>query len=288
MDDAPQMSPAGFEDLPTMGTPRQTELSKQLRARKGTPHSKKVVLVESDEEEGEGSDVLTPTSGEEDNDAQPASQDLAVSEEHHEGLLTPSETSAQSSDTGDDAPPVTSDTDAGAREFQAYEEDTHEVQDVTNFAFDEGTTRMPDDTTVLDSENFSMISVDSLPSNGGRSSPPKPEDIRKTTAPTIGSLLKHEYLRSSENTTVSSESPISEGLTLPSSQDLGGMSARPMGPTLSRFKTPVLDADVPSAPPALEPPQPAIPKSETPKLGRVVTAGVALQGLVDPSRLTPE
>jgi hypothetical protein len=288
MDDAPQKSPAGFEDLPTAHTPRQTDLSRQLRTRKGTPHSKKVVLIGSDDEGGEGSDVLTPTSGEDDDDAPQASQDLAASEEHHEGLLTPSETSAQSSDTGDDAPPATSDTDAGALEFQAYEDDGHEVQDVTIFAFDEGTTRMPDDTTVLDSETFSMISVDSLPSNVGRSSPPKPEDVRKSTAPTIGSLLKHEYLRSSEDTTAGSQSPISEGLTLPLSQNLGGISARPMRPILTRFKTPVLDADVPSAPPALEPTQPAIIKSETPRLGRVVTAGVALQGLVDPSRLTPE
>jgi hypothetical protein len=288
MDDAPHMSPAGFEDLPIADTPIRTTSSKQLRARKGTPHAKKAVLVESEEDEGEGSDVLTPTSGEEDNEAQQPSEDLALPEEHQDDLFTPSETSAQSSEAGDDAPAATGDTGAGAQEFQAYEDADDEVQDGTKFAFDEGTTRMPDDTTVLDSENFSMISVDSLPSNAGRSSPPKPEETHNTTVPNIGSHLRHEYLRSSESPTSGSQFPITEGLTLPSSHSITGLSARPIRPTLSRLTTPVLDNTAPLAPPALEPVQPTVPKSQTPRLGRVVTAGVALQGLLDPTRLTPE
>ncbi|KAF1833770.1 hypothetical protein BDW02DRAFT_639855 [Decorospora gaudefroyi] len=280
----PHTSPEGFEDLPAVSTPRQADLGAKLRARKGTPHAKKIVRVESDEdeEEGEGSDVLTPTSGEEEHEGHEASEDLAMSEDPRGDLLTPSEASAHSSDAEHFPPNAAGDIDidAGAHDAQSFEDDEDEVQDVTHFAFDEGTTRMPDDTTVLDSENFSIISVDSLPSNGARSSPPKPEDTQASTAPSVGSLLRHEYLR---------PSPTSDRPAIPSPQGPTAVGpVAPVRPTLLRYKTPVVDTQVPSAPPALEPAQPAVPKSETPKLGRVVTAGVALQGLLDPSRITPE
>jgi hypothetical protein len=226
--------------------------------------------MESDEHEEEGSDVLTPTSGEEDdNNHVHIDQDLDISEDGHASLPTPSESSAPSSDAEIDQ----------GRAF----DDEPDDRDTAKIAFDEGTTRMPDDTVVMDSENFTMISLDTLLSNGTRS-PPKPEHTQNTTAPTVGSSLRHEYLGPSTVTMHNAEISPTREVAPPLSQTFTA-SAGPVRPKLSRFVTPVVDADLPSAPPALEP---ILPKPQTPTLGRVVTAGVALQGLLDPTRLTPE
>ncbi|EOA92008.1 uncharacterized protein SETTUDRAFT_162544, partial [Exserohilum turcica Et28A] len=161
-----------------------------MRARRSTPYAKRVAIIESDEDE-EGSDVLTPTSGEEEEEeALPESHHLSTPEDEGD-VLTPSETSAQSSDSSDDASNITGDDGAGqvAQDF----EDDDETQG-QQFVFDEGTTRMPDDTTMLDSETFSMISVESLQSNGARASPSNTMLSNTTAAPRAGSSLRHEYL----------------------------------------------------------------------------------------------
>lgn len=263
-------------ELPVVDTPPRTELGDRLRARKGTPHSKKVVTISSGEESDEESDVLTPTSGEDEDGPGDEMQDPFTT-----GGVTEEVQGSIGSEAGE-----------ASHYDQPFEEEDEEVQDTTKFAFDEGTTRMPDDTTVIDSENFSMISVDSLPSSGGLTSPPKPEDV-SNPMPQIGSMLsmlRHEYLQPSiVNTSASPKleipksSPALHGISSSMDANVG-----PSRPAFRRYVTPVIDAAIPSAPPEAAPLQTAPPKSETPRLGRVVTAGVALQGVLDPSRLTPE
>ncbi|KAL5115893.1 hypothetical protein ACEQ8H_006209 [Pleosporales sp. CAS-2024a] len=228
------------DELPIVDTPPRTELGDRLRARRGTPHSKKIVVISSDEESAEDSDLLTPDSDE-------------------------------------------------AHSSHPVEDDDEELQDATNFAFDQGTTRMPDDTTIMDSENFSIISVDSLPSRGNVTSPRKPKEHKNPT-PRSASMLKHEYLQPLAENASTSESreapqPSSAHVSLASTL---APHAGPTRPVMRRYVTPVIDSAIPSAPPQVAPAFMAPPKADTPRLGRVVTAGVALQGLMDPSRLTPE
>jgi hypothetical protein len=276
-------------EIPVVDTPPRTELGERLRARKHTPHSKKVVTISSGEESDEASDVLTPASEEEDNGP-------GV---HIQGPFATGSASEEPADLFEneaDAAEPSSEASAHviSDDIQSSQpsEDENEPQDTTKFAFDEGTTRMPDDTTVMDSENFSMISVASLPTSGGLTSPPKAGDV-STITPQIGSTLsmsKHEYLQPSIGNT-SSTQHLDVPNSSPAHQDItSGMTsnAGPSRPVFRRYVTPVIDAAIPSAPPEVAPVQTAPPKSETPRLGRVVTAGVALQGMLDPSRLTPE
>lgn len=269
--------------VPVANTPTRTVEKKQMGARKGTPYAKKtdVVLDMTDERSDEASDVLTPSSD----------------DEEFEGVHLPQKTAEQVGipqealdvhydDYGVTADPTTDNDEVlSSQEF----EDEEDIQDATNFAFEEGTTRMPDDTTVLDSENFSMISVDSLPSNGGFSSPPKPEELQGSASRSTGSLLRHEYLRPATNTVTEVPSPriTSQPTSAPYASNPNLLAdARPVASP--RYTTPAIDIEEPSEPPAIQPIPVVVPKTETPKLGRVVTAGVALQGLLDPSRITPD
>jgi hypothetical protein len=273
-------------EIPVVDTPPQTKLGNQVRARKGTPHAKQIlpITLSSDEESEQDSDVLTPTSGEEESPEEVMSDPFT-------SVPTPEEPQRSSSQRPDlfensSPDPVVPVVHVESYSNEPYEDDDEEPQDVTTFAFDEGTTRMVDDTTVIDSENFSMISVDSLPSSGGLTSPPKPEDV-EGPAPQIGSRLRHEYLPTS-NATSSDTPEISRSLEVPRASPGLAPNGGPSRPAIRRYVTPVIDAAVPSMPPVVEPTQPAQPKTETPRLGRVVTAGVALQGVLDPTRLTPE
>ncbi|EAT86159.2 hypothetical protein SNOG_06328 [Parastagonospora nodorum SN15] len=274
-------------ELPVIDTPPRTELGDRLRARKNTPHAKKAVTISSDEESDQDSDVLTPTSGEDDNGADEEMEDPFAT------AGAPEETRAvveHESNSVDAYPEIEGPVACGEMlSDQPTEDDEEELQDATNFAFDEGTTRMPDDTTVMDSENFSMISVESLPHSGGLTSPPKAEVNSKPT-PQSGSMLRHEYLEPSMSVT---SPPKAQQVSAPSPKLLNVSSSLQPNtglsrPAFRRFVTPVIDAAIPSAPPEPAPVQVAPPKAETPGLGRVVTAGVALQGVLDPSRLTPE
>jgi hypothetical protein len=275
-------------EMPVVDTLLQTKLGNHLRARKGTPHAKKIVPIalSSDEESEQESDVLTPTSGEEESPEEAMSDPFT-------SIPVPENTQRSSSQQPDMFENSPLDTVVPVVQVESYsgepsENDDEEPQDVTIFAFDEGTTRMVDDTTVIDSENFSMISVDSLPSSGGLTSPPKPEDVERS-APQIGSMLRHEYLQPSvANATGSDAQQISPSLEVPRTSPGLALNEGSSRPTFRRYVTPIIDAEVPSMPPVIEPTQPVQPKTETPRLGRVVTAGVALQGVLDPSRLTPE
>jgi hypothetical protein len=262
-------------------------LAKPLRARKGTPHSKVVpVSVSSDENTGDDGGVLTPTSGDEDGASKDATHDPFTSSTLLRGRAAQSDHPTQK-DKSKTSLHDTTHRQESLPAGQAFEND--EKEDVTNFAFDEGTTRMLDDTTIIDSENFSMISVASLQSNGGLTSAPKPARSNEM-APRVGSMLRHEHL----GMPTSSNSPpavekLSNLLSVAPRVSPSLISANAKSrPALRRFITPIVDAAVPSIPPVIEPGQPPAEKSETPGLGRVVTAGVALQGLLEPSRLTPE
>lgn len=280
-------------ELPALDTPPHTKLGEKLRARKGTPHARKVVsvYVSSDEESEGDSDILTPTSGGEESEPQEPAQVPFAPQATHEDLHTSTGASIRCSATGTDTRSTAEDQDAEEVCVQEFEDDEgDDVQDFTNFALDEGATRMPDDTTVIDSENFSMISVDSLPSNGGFSSPPKMDEPQTTNNPSIGAQLGRQSLEpSSSNQTSSGPLTVGKSPVDTYHDSIGLLSTDSKRPNrLPRYQTPAIDIEVPSAPPAIEPVQPTIPKTETPRIGRVVTAGVALQGVLDPSRLTPQ
>ena len=256
--------------LPVLDTPLRAEMGKAFRTRKGTPHSKKVLThVSSDDHSGGDGDVLTPSSGEDDEEHQETARKMSYNAQAATGRDNFDEIDVQALEEEDD-------------------DDDDDVQDMTNFALEEGTTRMLDDTTVLDSENFSMISVASLPSNrGGLSSPPKPEDLQAAVTTDIGSLLQHEYLRQSRGQKPASGVQVPNQ---PSPAPVHGLTDLvSLNSTLpsSRYETPVIDTDLASVPPAIQSIQPPVSKTETPLLGRAVTAGVVLQGVLDPTRLTP-
>lgn len=249
-----------------VNTPQETELSKRLHARKGTPHAVNPLAIEisSDDESDEASHVLTPTSG---------NEDATEFEQAH--ALNANEGESDHEEDIDFAEP-----------FEHEDDDDDEVE-ADNFAFDEGITRMPDDSTIIDSEGFSIISVDSLPT---KSSPPKADESQNAPVPSIASIVNREYVNpaavrdlSREQTTVSKSSPGPSRL-LPTGKPVKSSPAT----SQQRHITPAVDSEIPSRPPTLEPAYTAHPKVETPKMGRALTAGVALQGLMDPARFTPE
>lgn len=244
-------------------TPPNTELSKRIRARKGTPHSKVVTLLDdlSDEDTSDENGAHTPSGTDE---------DAPVIAAHEQDSF------AQGA--------VPEDVAQGQCQKGDNNDDIHEA---TTYAFEEGVTRMPDDTTILDSENFSMVSVDSLPSSGGLTSPLDGRNINTSHVHNEESHLDGSYLkiptpsirRSPRQATKSSPGPLRTSIAQP--QTKSSLSAP------RRHKTPVMETRSPSNPPAIEPLSNSHLEAETPKIGRVVRAGVALQGVVDPSRITP-
>ncbi|KAG9203255.1 hypothetical protein G6514_003174 [Epicoccum nigrum] len=238
-----------------LDTPQETETSNRLHGRKGTPHATNplAIVISSDEESDEDSDNLTP-----------GSEDEAGHGAGLEAEINHAEPFAHDDDDDDD-----------------------DEVDADNFAFDEGTTRMPDDSTIIDSEGFSVISVDSLPS---RSSPPKADEIQSAPVPNIASVMKRDHL----NPAAISQAARERGG--PSRSSPGPSHLAPASKTVQsspnvahpRYITPAVDKEVPSAPPSIEPARPVPVKVETPKMGRALTAGVALQGVLDPARFTPD
>lgn len=245
-----------------LDTPQDTEKSKP-QPRKGTPHATNPLTIEisSDEDSDEASDVLTPASGDED-DARSVEPRV-----HNSTQATP-------------RPAV----DIDYAEPFEHDDDDDEVE-LDDFAFDEGTTRMPDDSTIIDSEGFSIISVDSLPS---RSSPPKAGDAQIIPVPSIASVMDRDQENPAKQLNreqgVASKSSPGPSRLVPTSKPVQSSS----GLAQPRYITPAVDNENPSAPPSIQPARAAPTNVETPKIGRALTAGVALQGLVDPSRFTPE
>jgi hypothetical protein len=250
---------------PMRFTPLQTELSQKIRARKGTPaHKTKVVLeISSDEESDEDSGIHTPLMTDED-----------APEVRNQPTVEPAE----------------------IMEFEAPEDDDYieedGVQDATNFAFEEGATRMPDDTTILESENFSMVSVDSLPSSGGLTSPAYGPMGRTPTGPSQGTTQDSAYLKIPPAELPQLRNSPAATSDSSHSHSYNAQTAALVNPSLpvapSRHKTPSIESRSPSHPPPIVAAQLSPTEAATPKIGRVVKAGVALQGLLDPNRVTPE
>jgi hypothetical protein len=258
-----QANVAEYEE-PIRFTPVQTELSQRLRERKGTPARKAKSLIEISSDEEESDD--------------------------ESGLHTPSGTDEEVPNAPDR--PTIETEEARADEDAADDryDDEEVAEDLTEFAFEEGATRMPDDTTILESENFSMVSVDSLPSSGELTSPAYGPTGRTPAGPNLATIRDSAYLtipsaeiqqlRNSPAARTSS-SGVSEG---------AGPDAR-LAPSDAvappRYKTPSMESRESSQPPPIEPTRLSPTEAATPKIGRVVTAGVALQGALDPNRLTP-
>lgn len=240
-----------------LDTPQETEKSKP-HTRKGTPHAVNPLTIEisSDEESDEASDILTPASGDED--------EARVEGPH---VHSSTQTAAGPAEAIDYAEP--------------FEHDDDDEIEADDFALDEGTTRMPDDSTIIDSEGFSIISVDSLPS---RSSPPKADEIRKPQVPSITSVLNRDPRQLNREQSVASKSSPGPSRRVPTTKPVQSSP----GLAQPRHITPAVDNENPSAPPSIQPARATPAKIETPKMGRALTAGVALQGVLDPSRFTPE
>ncbi|KAF1930013.1 uncharacterized protein M421DRAFT_99982 [Didymella exigua CBS 183.55] len=247
-----------------LDTPQDTERSKP-QPRRGTPHATNPLTIEisSDEDSDKASNILTPSSGDGGD---------AHAERSHVHISTQA-ASVPAEDVG------------YAEPFENGDDNDETGSD--DFAFDEGTTRMPDDSTIIDSEGFSIISVDSLPS---RSSPPKAAETGSAPVPSIASVLD----RDQPNTATTQQPSREPGATSKSSPGRSRLvpTSKPAhsspGLAQPRYITPAVDNENPSVPPCLQPTRAAPTKIETPKMGRALTAGVALQGLMDPSRITPE
>ncbi|KAF3048509.1 hypothetical protein E8E11_003992 [Didymella keratinophila] len=246
-----------------LDTPQETDKSKP-QPRKGTPHAINPLTVEisSDEESDEDSDLLTPASGDEEE--------------------------AQSTDArrrrSTQVTPGPENLDL-AEPFEHEDDDDDIEAEADDFAFDEGTTRMPDDSTIIDSEGFSIISVDSLPS---RSSPPKAGETPSVPAPSIASVLDHDAQNPAkkairEQGAASKSSPGPSRL-VPTSKPVQSSP----GLAQPRYITPAVDNENPAVPPSIKPARADPTPIETPKMGRALTASVGLQGVLDPSCFTPE
>ncbi|KAF1952425.1 hypothetical protein CC80DRAFT_527752 [Byssothecium circinans] len=263
------LPPAGRKDLDLFRdvaadmrfTPPQTDLSQRVRARKNTPAAKGKVLVEveSDEESDNETDIRTPS----------GSDDDGLNAQSQRGVMHSDNASTEHVEQID--PPSDDEYDA--------------LQDMTGFAFEEGATRMPDDTTIVESEQFSMISVDSLPSSGGLTSPVYGPTGRTPTVP-HAAVRNPEFLKvpAAESRQSQSRSSPGPSRAVPSAAPT---KSSPV-PAAPRYITPLMDERSPSQPPAIEPARLSPTEAKTPKIGPVVKAGVALQGVLDPHRVTPE
>ncbi|OCL12293.1 hypothetical protein AOQ84DRAFT_420323 [Glonium stellatum] len=143
------------------------------------------------------------------------------------------------------------------------------------------------DTTILESEGFSMVSIDSLPSRQAcLSSPPYRNAGINTLRQSIGPGIDQESLNLPNKASEQDHYDLPSGLStsfMPSSTGLTPSNTRsspPLAPP--KQHTPSLMTKSPSAPPPISVQQFSPQKASTPKLARVVKAGIALQGVLDP------
>jgi hypothetical protein len=240
---------------PLKSTPIQTYLSRKLKARKNTPVAEdgELIDISSDEDLDEESDIVG---------------ELPISGRHGQ----------QQAEEAVDGPG-----DFGPVQISAFgtSETEHEQQEETEFAFDEGATRMPDDTTVIDSENFSMISVDSLPSCASVTRP------ANGTAADSSCSQSHRPPQNQIYLDVPAGNLHGLGFS-----EAGARSSRSLPEDLPaappRYKTPSVEPAELSHPPPVEAVRLSPTSAQTPRIGRVVKAGAALQGVLDPNHVTPE
>ncbi|KAF2116223.1 hypothetical protein BDV96DRAFT_573596 [Lophiotrema nucula] len=252
---------------PHTSTPSRDDTSRKIARRKNTPAAKgKIVFEDSSDDEVE---APTPTTSADERSKSPIH---VPSKERLQQEVNFIEATA-------DIPNHMSDDD-----------DDDDFRDVTHFAFDEGVTRGPEDTTILDSENFSMVSVDSLPSGGGLSSPALDIARHAPAFARSGPSLDNSYLNiPSRASRATRSSPLpSPRITPPPSETTTTSQPQASSPaSRQREVTPVNYERSPSNPPAIEPGLSCHSTASTPKLARVVKAGVELQGVLDPVRITP-
>ncbi|KAJ4295269.1 hypothetical protein N0V90_007280 [Kalmusia sp. IMI 367209] len=261
-------STEGEPTLVVEGSSPQTDSARKLKERQSTPATNGKVLIEVSSDEGTEQECDIHTPSDTDNEYQiPQRQQLEEATEHPHDLKSP------------EKPLI---------ENFGCDDEEHEE---TYFALDEGATRMPDDTTIIDSENFSMISVDSLPSGGSLTSPANGSTGATPTATDHTSIQNHAYLSipstglhgKGSPRTDTQPSPAPPCATIPSPQaKISPLAAPP------RYKTPSVEPCELFDPPLIEPARLSPTEAQTPKIGRVVKAGVALQGVLDPNRVSPE
>ncbi|OCK79257.1 hypothetical protein K432DRAFT_383242 [Lepidopterella palustris CBS 459.81] len=250
-----------------------TTASNSIKERKGTPaRPAEGSRCQPASPSSQGNEVQdTPSGSEEDNDA-----DMwrAMVERQEEDQINNGEANIGNKEQ---------------RYVDEFGEDEIPDEDTIYNVDDEGRTLslVEQDTTILESENFSMISIDSLPSIQTMGSPAIQQPIidltgrdsdRVTdtfTRNTPAQLYTHH-----ETSSLLSPPPMpSTGLT-PSNI----RSSPPMA--LHWQQTPSMSYASPSIPPAIEIPHISPGKAPTPKLARVVKAGIALQGVLDPDTET--
>ncbi|KAK7182632.1 hypothetical protein PSPO01_11213 [Paraphaeosphaeria sporulosa] len=234
-------------------TPSQTDLSRKLQARMNTPVAK-------------AQDWIEISSGEDSEAESDVDSEVPISEGHlHEQAEEASHHLSKF-----EALPI--------RATQTPETEDDQLEDDTHFAFDEGATRMPDDTTIIDSENFSMISVDSLPSCASVARPAHgvARDSSSHKPP-----RNHIYLDVPSETLHGGADQTTDTRMI---HTLPGQPAT----APPRYKTPSVEPVDRSNPPPVATARTSRTEAQTPRIGRVVKAGVALQGLLDPSRVTPD
>lgn len=120
-----------------------------------------------------------------------------------------------------------------------------------------------DGQTILESEHFTMISVDELPSQRDRLSSPAP--IAKEAPNEKAAKSEPYFTRPAES---------------PGYRTVIGAKRSSVPPNFLNYTTPFSQDNVASSPPALDAPKVTPQKPSTPKLVNVVKTGIALQGVV--------
>ena len=158
--------------------------------------------------------------------------------------------------------------------------------------------------SILESEGFSMVSVSSLPSARQHSSSPtgptEEEKHEPSEIPETGAREELQSLTSTGAAQASSETvenPMQGSFTSGVNESISQIPSSPPVPSLIQVQTagqrqtPPIVLSSPALPPPLASPQPRRsprivdkPTDGTPKLVRVVRAGIALQGVLSPKR----
>ncbi|KAF2198831.1 hypothetical protein GQ43DRAFT_482967 [Delitschia confertaspora ATCC 74209] len=162
-------------------------------------------------------------------------------------------------------------------------ENEYEDQGEYDSGIDEGISGFPEDTTILESENFSMVSVDSLPSIQSLSSPLHALEQATPTANKIELNSRSPNLQVAPDAARQTRSSPRPNLRLTSLPFF--RSSPPVSP--EKQHTPSVDEVPPEIPPPIAPAQFTRQGTTTPKAVRVTKAGMALQGVVYPAQITP-
>ena len=160
--------------------------------------------------------------------------------------------------------------------------------DETGSDFDREASAMAGETTVLESEGFSMVSAAALPSTlavGSTSKSARPTVGASLTSvePSSLSVLSASRLSRPPDEVLSGQSPAQPVPSQPHSKRPTPSKLQPSPPVPMKEITPVVDSNPPSAPPPIEPLELNPSKPTAPQIAGVRRAGIALQGVLDPA-----